>query len=223
MSVEPGLVLCDEVVSALDVSIQADILNLLAKLQREKGIAYLFIAHDLDVVASISDRFGVMYLGRIVDASTAQQVVQNPRHPYTEALLSAEPEALPRRLRMRDRIILLRVVAETCDRVLTMYAGQIVEECSTDDALERPKHPYTSGLLGAIPRPGVAAEDLRSIPGRVPSPVDFPTGCRFGPRCEFHVPACHEPQPLFGAGPGRWARCHRHAELTLPGAVPVAV
>jgi peptide/nickel transport system ATP-binding protein/oligopeptide transport system ATP-binding protein len=106
MSLEPQLVLCDEVVSALDVSIQADILNLLARLQRERGIAYLFISHDLGVVGSVSDRVGVMYLGRIVEVGTVDQIVQTPRHPYTEALLSAEPEALPRRLRHRNRIIL---------------------------------------------------------------------------------------------------------------------
>jgi oligopeptide/dipeptide ABC transporter ATP-binding protein len=106
MALGPELVLCDEVVSALDVSIQADILNLLAELQRQKGIAYLFIAHDLGVVASVSERIGVMYLGRLVEVGTTRQVVEQPLHPYTEALLSAEPEALPRRLRMRNRIIL---------------------------------------------------------------------------------------------------------------------
>ncbi|MGH1492266.1 MAG: ABC transporter ATP-binding protein [Acidimicrobiales bacterium] len=106
LSVDPQLMLCDEVVSALDVSIQADILNLLARLQRERNIAYLFISHDLGVVASISDRIGVMYLGRIVEVGTTKQVVNNPQHPYTEALLSAEPEALPARFRRRDRIVL---------------------------------------------------------------------------------------------------------------------
>jgi peptide/nickel transport system ATP-binding protein/oligopeptide transport system ATP-binding protein len=106
MVLEPQLVLCDEVVSALDVSIQADILNLLAAMQRERGVAYLFISHDLGVVASMSDRIGVMYLGRIVEVGTTDQVVGNPLHPYTEALLSAEPEALPSHLRLRDRIIL---------------------------------------------------------------------------------------------------------------------
>lgn len=106
LSVEPELLLCDEVVSALDVSIQADILNLLARLQRERDIAYLFISHDLGVVASVSDRIGVMYLGRIIEVGTTDQVVGNPLHPYTEALLSADPETLPSRLRSRDRIIL---------------------------------------------------------------------------------------------------------------------
>ncbi len=106
LSVDPQLLLCDEVVSALDVSIQADILNLLAGLQDELDLAYLFISHDLSVVASISDRIGVMYLGRIVEVGTTEQVVTNPQHPYTEALLSAEPQALPSRLRRRDRIML---------------------------------------------------------------------------------------------------------------------
>ncbi len=106
LSVDPQLLLCDEVVSALDVSIQADILNLLARLQDELELAYLFISHDLGVVASISDRIGVMYLGRIVEVGTTEQVVSNPQHPYTEALLSAEPQALPSRLRQRDRIML---------------------------------------------------------------------------------------------------------------------
>ena len=106
MSLNPQLVLCDEVVSALDVSIQADILALLARLQRDRSIAYLFISHDLGVVASVSDRIGVMYLGRIVEVGSVGQIVSSPRHPYTEALLSAEPEALPRRLRLRNRIIL---------------------------------------------------------------------------------------------------------------------
>ena len=106
LSVDPELILCDEVVSALDVSIQADILNLLARLQAERDLAYLFISHDLGVVASVSDRIGVMYLGRIIEVGTTEDVVSNPRHPYTEALLSAEPEALPSHLRNRNRIIL---------------------------------------------------------------------------------------------------------------------
>ena len=103
---EPDVILHDEVVSALDVSIQADVLRLLARLQAERHMGYLFISHDLGVVASISDRIGVMYLGRLVEVGTTSQVVATPRHPYTEALLSAEPEALPRRLRLRNRIIL---------------------------------------------------------------------------------------------------------------------
>ena len=159
---EPRLLIADEPTTALDVTIQAQVLDLIAKLSEERGTAVLLITHDLGVVA------------------------------------------------------------ETCDRVLTMYAGQIVEQCSTDEALEHPRHPYTSGLLGAIPRPGVSAGSFRSIPGRVPPPIEFPVGCRFGPRCPYHQPACDEPQPMFEAGAHRWVRCHRHAELDLPGAVELS-
>jgi peptide/nickel transport system ATP-binding protein len=101
-----------------------------------------------------------------------------------------------------------------------MYAGQIVEQCPVDDALESPRHPYTSGLLGAIPRAGLAIEDLRAIPGRVPAPSDFPHGCRFAPRCEFRQPGCDEPQELLPVSTGRWVRCWRHDQLQLTGAVP---
>ncbi|MGB5758564.1 MAG: ABC transporter ATP-binding protein [Acidimicrobiales bacterium] len=157
---EPQLLVADEPTTALDVTIQAQVLDLIVKLSAEHGTALLLITHDLGVVA------------------------------------------------------------ETCDRVLTMYAGQIVEQCGVDEALERPKHPYTSGLLSAIPRPGVAAEDLRSIAGRVPSPIDFPTGCRFGPRCQHVGAGCDEPQEMVPSGLDRWVRCGRHDELELPGAVP---
>jgi peptide/nickel transport system ATP-binding protein/oligopeptide transport system ATP-binding protein len=106
LTLAPDLLICDEAVSALDVSIQADILNLLTDLQRERGLAYLFISHDLGVVAHIADRIGVMYLGRIAELAPAEDLASKPRHPYTEALLSAEPQALPRRLRTDRRILL---------------------------------------------------------------------------------------------------------------------
>jgi peptide/nickel transport system ATP-binding protein len=156
---EPRLLVADEPTTALDVTIQAQVLDLIVKLSEERGTAVLLITHDIGVVA------------------------------------------------------------ETCERVLTMYAGQIIEQCTIDQALESPQHPYTSGLLSAIPRPGVRAEDLRSIPGRVPQPVDFPAGCRFAPRCPYAEEACTGSQALVGAGPGRWVRCHRHGELELPSAV----
>lgn len=102
----PRLIVCDEVVAALDVSIQAEILNLFADLQRELGLTCVFITHDLSVVAHVSDRIAVMYFGRLMELGPAAALMQAPLHPYTQALLSAEPVPLPESRRQRDRVIL---------------------------------------------------------------------------------------------------------------------
>ena len=99
LTTEPEVLVCDEVVAALDASIQADVLNLLADLQAQLGLTYLFITHDLGVVFHVSDRVAVMYLGRIMELGPADSVCDRPLHPYTQALLAAEPVPLPAALR----------------------------------------------------------------------------------------------------------------------------
>ena len=106
LTLRPKVIVCDEVVAALDVSIRGDVLNLFADLQREFGLTYVFITHDISVVSHISDRIAVTYLGKLMELGPAEDVVERPLHPYTRALLSAEPVPLPSYLRVDRRIIL---------------------------------------------------------------------------------------------------------------------
>ncbi|RKQ89120.1 ABC transporter ATP-binding protein [Brockia lithotrophica] len=106
LAVEPRFIVADEPISALDVSIQAQIVNLLYRLKEERGLTYLFIAHDLSMVRYLSDRIGVMYLGHLVEVAPSDELYRNPLHPYTRALLSAIPVPDPRVERTRERIVL---------------------------------------------------------------------------------------------------------------------
>jgi oligopeptide/dipeptide ABC transporter ATP-binding protein len=151
LALEPEFIVCDEAVSALDVSIQAQIVNLLEDLRERYRLTYLFIAHDLSVV----------------------------RH--------------------------------LCQRVAVMYLGRIVELADCDELFDNPLHPYTQGLLAAVPVPDPAIEQTRAfrpVKGEVPSPINPPSGCVFHPRCPIAVEHCKEARPpLRELRPGHWAAC----------------
>jgi peptide/nickel transport system ATP-binding protein len=154
---EPRLLIADEPTTALDVTIQAQIMDLLIELGTRTGTAILFITHNLGLVA------------------------------------------------------------ESCARMLTMYAGQVVEDGPVAEILLQPRHPYTAGLLGSVPQAHQRKSKLPSIAGRVPSAHEMPPGCRFAPRCSYVQPPCEVPQELIALG-ARHVRCCRQNELTLMGA-----
>ncbi|MEN9317398.1 MAG: hypothetical protein RIS35_3791, partial [Pseudomonadota bacterium] len=159
VSCEPELLIADEPTTALDVTVQAQILRLLLRLRQELGMALMLISHDFGVIAGM------------------------------------------------------------VERVYVMVDGEIVEDAPVDDALTRPRHPYTSGLLRSLPRLARRKERLASIPGRVPTPAQMPAGCRFRERCPQAANGCDAAQVLSEIEPGRRVRCARAGELTLPGAV----
>jgi peptide/nickel transport system ATP-binding protein len=159
LACNPDVIVADEPTTALDVTVQAQILELLREIQSEHGMSVIFITHDLGVVADV------------------------------------------------------------CDRVLVMYAGQIVEGADLAELFADPRHPYMEGLLAAMPRMDNPSDALVSIPGHPPRVDDMPAGCRFHPRCRYASDACRTgDSPLLErVAPGHTTRCLRHPELTLRG------
>ncbi len=147
LAVEPELIVCDEPISALDVSIQAQVVNMLEDLQKEMGLTYLFIAHDLSMVKHISDRIGVMYLGHLMEVATSDDLYDEPLHPYTQALLSAIPVPDPKVRTSSNRIILQGDVKSPINppvgcrfNTRCRYAQDICREKNTELREVRPGH-----------------------------------------------------------------------------------
>ncbi|WP_281486931.1 ABC transporter ATP-binding protein [Lysinibacillus sphaericus] len=149
----PDVLIADEPTTALDVTIQAQIIDIIQNLQKQLGMSILFITHDLGVVA------------------------------------------------------------EVCDKIAVMYAGQVVEEGTTDSLFEKPLHPYTNGLIQSLPKLYEDQEELSTIQGTVPSPYHYPSGCRYAERCPFATELCREKQPeLLTIEPEKKVRCWMYSK-----------
>lgn len=155
LALNPDLVICDEPVSALDVSVQAQVINLLKELQEEFQLTYIFISHDLGVIRYVSDRILVMYLGRVVEMGTYEEIYNDPQHPYTRALLSAAPKESPKE--EKQRIILSGDVPSPMNPPSGCHFHQrcpfAVERCRTEEpslAAYKPGHTVSCHLLGQL-------------------------------------------------------------------------
>ena len=159
LAIEPEFIVCDEPISALDVSIQAQVVNLLIELQQKKNLTYLFIAHDLSIVKHISDRIGVMYLGKMVELTESSKLYVEPKHPYTRALLSAVPIADPEASAEKERIMLKGDVPSPVNPpVGCRFAGRC-ENCMEICRKEEPQ------MIEIVPGHYVACHLYDEIPG----------------------------------------------------------
>ena len=162
LACNPKLLIADEPTTALDVTIQAQILDLLRELQEEVGMSILIITHDLGIIAELADEVAVMYASKIVERAAVKELFENPMHPYTMGLFRSRPE---------------------------------------------PGKPKT--------------ERLTSIRGMVPSPLRFPSGCKFHPRCDYVQDNCKVDEPILRElRPDHWVRCHYAEEIKLRGGTP---
>ena len=173
LALEPRLILLDEPVSALDVSVQAQIINLLDDLQDEFGLTYLFVAHDLSVVRHVSDRIAVMYLGKIVELAPAEELYTKPIMPYTDALLAAIPIPDPKRNRERERIVL---EGEPPNPIDPPSGCRFHPRCprATDicEQVEPPLTEYANGHLAACHHPlNVTGEEIAAATKSPASPL----------------------------------------------------
>ena len=163
LALKPKLIVCDEPVSALDVSIQSQILNLLVELQRELGLSYLFIAHDLSVVKHVSDRVAVMYLGKIVELAPSDSIYRDPRHAYTKALLSAIPSTDPNA--SRERILLEGEIPSPIDPPRGSAFGHRIKHPRYDETvgMDLPLREIMPGHWVAADPCCVSADDWKKI------------------------------------------------------------
>jgi oligopeptide/dipeptide ABC transporter ATP-binding protein len=163
LALKPKLIVCDEPVSALDVSIQSQILNLLVELQRELGLSYLFIAHDLSVVKHVSDRVAVMYLGKIVELAPSESIYRDPRHAYTKALLSAIPSTDPNA--SRERILLEGEIPSPIDPPRGSAFGHRIKHPRYDETIgmKLPLREITPGHWVAADPCCVSADDWKKL------------------------------------------------------------
>jgi oligopeptide/dipeptide ABC transporter ATP-binding protein len=163
LALKPKLIVCDEPVSALDVSIQSQILNLLIELQRELGLSYLFIAHDLSVVKHVSDRVAVMYLGKIVELAPSESIYRDPRHAYTKALLSAIPSTDPNA--SRERILLEGEIPSPIDPPRGSAFGHRIKHPRYDETIgmDLPLREITPGHSVAADPCCVSSDDWKKL------------------------------------------------------------